>query len=112
MDTRAREYLGLPKQRAVIGVFGDAHIGQKRFRGQPTFDQMLERWIPWGLLNAYGQGTGRKEQSRTNGRNPNYPFAAACFNNRDADRLDVIYVITRPQTSLLPARSLLYRESV
>jgi len=44
MNVGAGVYLTLSEQWAVIGVFGDAHIGQKRFRGQPTFDQMPERW--------------------------------------------------------------------
>jgi hypothetical protein len=57
IDALAGHDLGLPIERQMIGIFGNQHMGDSRFRRQACLDQAS--WS-WGLDDAVGAGTARK----------------------------------------------------
>ena len=62
IKTRPRQDLALTIERQMICIFADQHMGERRFRRQPAYDQMGGRWrlghpvgaSPAGIFRAHG----------------------------------------------------------
>jgi len=57
VDAMPHENLGLAVERQMVGILGDDHIGNERFRRQSTLDEACRRG---GLHDTIGARAARK----------------------------------------------------